>query len=150
MRKSKLGTKQSEETRKKRSESLKGHIVSKEARLKISASRIGNKNPMYGTKKSQETINKLIVKLKGHIVSSETRRKIGISNGKSVLQRDITTNEIINIFVSASEAGRVLNICNSQISAVCIGKRKTCGGFKWEYLKQGNTESDEINVVRNA
>jgi len=36
-------------------------------------------------------------------------------------------------FFSMSEAGRRSGVGNSKISLVCSGKRKTAGGFKWEY-----------------
>ena len=85
-------------------------------------------------KQSIETVNKRREKLIGHKVSEETRKKIGISNGKKVKQIDKNTLEVINVFNSASEAGRILNICSSKISSVCTGRRKTSGGFIWEYI----------------
>lgn len=129
-----IGKKQSLETIQKRREALKGHVVSEETRNKLSLSKMGNKNPMFRKKQSQETINKRVEKLKGHIVSNETRSKIGLANGKKVAQIDISTNEVIKVFNSASEAGRILNLQNSKISSVCNGKRKTTGGFRWEYV----------------
>lgn len=140
LRLSKLGTKQSEETKKKRSQSLIGHFVSDETRKKISDSRLGEKNPIYGRKQSIETIEKRSKKLTGHKVTEETKNKISKANGKKVKQLDKHTLEIINIFDSASEAGRVLNINSSKISSVCTGKRKTTGGFKFEYIQHDNTE----------
>ena len=45
--------------------------------------------------------------------------------------RNIDTNEI---FKSAQEAGSKYNIKPSFITRVCSGKRKTTGGFRWEYV----------------
>ena len=134
------GKKLSEEHKAKIIESRKGYKHSIETKEKLSRQKIGIKNPMYGKKQSQETIKKRIKKLKGHVVTEETRKKIGIANGKPVAQIDIETNEIINTFVSASEAGRKTNINSSKISAVCNGKRKSTGGYKWKYINQGNPE----------
>ena len=42
--------------------------------------------------------------------------------------------ELNKIFDTASEAARELNICN-HISECCAGKRKTAGGYHWEYAE---------------
>ena len=51
---------------------------------------------------------------------------------KKVAKLDRDTNEIIQIYESASEAGRSLKIKNASIaiSAVCRGDRKTAYGYK--------------------
>ena len=134
MRNAKLGYKQTEETKQKRLKHLIGHFVSDETRKKHSLSKLGSKNPMYNKKQSKETIEKRVKKLIGHDVSKETRSKIGIANGKKVAQIDIKTNEIIKIFNSCSEAGRLTNSCSSKISMVCNDKRKTCNNYKWKYI----------------
>ena len=108
----------------------KKSIRSEMVRKKLSLSKMGNKNPMYNKKPSQETINKRVAKLKGHKVSEETKVKIGISNGKKVAQIEPKTMKIINIFYSASEASRQLNISRrDSIARVCRGERKTCKGY---------------------
>ena len=66
----------------------------------------------------------------------EEKRKI---NGhrcrmKSVAQIDIKTNEIINTFSSITEAEKNCPKSKGHISDVCKGKRKTAGGYKWQYL----------------
>lgn len=52
---------------------------------------------------------------------------------KSIYQIDIQTNEIINKFESIKEAAILTNCCRTKISACCIGKRKSSGGYKWKY-----------------
>lgn len=52
---------------------------------------------------------------------------------KKVIQLD-KNNNILKIFGGVREASRELNLNNGHISSVCLGNRKSCGGFKWEYL----------------
>ena len=54
-------------------------------------------------------------------------------SGKTVLQIDVNTHKIINIFKSAKEAERITGINYSSISKVCRGEYKTSGGYKWKY-----------------
>ena len=49
-----------------------------------------------------------------------------------VLQLDLQGN-IIATHLSQHRASRVVGINHKHISRVCTGKRKTAGGFKWEY-----------------
>ena len=54
-------------------------------------------------------------------------------NYKSCIQLDKDDN-IIAIWRSLSDAGRILKIDPSGISASCKNKRKTLGGYKWKYF----------------
>lgn len=56
-----------------------------------------------------------------------------IKRSKQILQIDITTNIIINIFPSMMEIQRKLNIPTSHICSCCKGRYKTSGGYKWSY-----------------
>ena len=116
MSESHKGKKQSEETKKKRSEKLKGKPKSEETRRKIGEA---NRHRMY---------------------SEETRRKISESqiNGKyskQVLQIDKTTNEVIAEFPSTMEVQRQLGFNSSNISGCCCNKPhyNTAYGYKWRY-----------------
>lgn len=44
-------------------------------------------------------------------------------------------NEIIKEWDSLADVKRILNIPQSNICRCCQGKRKTAGGFKWQYLE---------------
>ena len=44
-------------------------------------------------------------------------------------------NKLINIFSSVTEAAKQTSISLSNISEVCLGHRKTAGGFIWEYIE---------------
>ena len=53
------------------------------------------------------------------------------SRSKPVLQI-ISENSIIH-WDGINEAAKNLNLSAGNISSVCLGKLKTCGGFKWQY-----------------
>ncbi len=56
-------------------------------------------------------------------------------SGHPVAKIDKYTNEIIAVYESVSAAGKENPKANRQhISKVCKGKRKTAGGYKWQYL----------------
>lgn len=46
--------------------------------------------------------------------------------------------ELDVVFDSITEAGEKMGINFHNISAVCKGKRKTCGGYHWEYVKNND------------
>ena len=52
---------------------------------------------------------------------------------KKVAKIDKNTNEILQIYDSIRDAERD-NGNSNHISDVCKGKRKTCQGYKWEYV----------------
>lgn len=53
---------------------------------------------------------------------------------KAVYQIDPTTGEIINKFISISDASRKLKLNVSNISMTCTGKRPMAGGYIWRYV----------------
>lgn len=57
-------------------------------------------------------------------------QRIALSNSKTV-----KCIELNKIYISATEAGRQLNIDPSSIRKVCKGQRKTAGGYHWEILE---------------
>lgn len=63
---------------------------------------------------------------------------------KQIVQLSMS-GEYINTFKSAMEASRKTGINNSKISAVCKGRRKSCGGFKWVLLKNYKESLDKIS-----
>ena len=105
---------------------------SAETRRKIGAAVSGKKHPRYGKKQSPEWVAKRMANAKGRRLSPEHRAKLEAA--RKVPVRCVDTGEI---YESATEAGRRLNIQNSKITAVCRGKRKTAGGLRWEYIKEG-------------
>lgn len=64
---------------------------------------------------------------------------------KAVYQIDLKTNVIINTYSSIAEAGRLTNTRSSNISLVCNGSRNSAGGYKWEYVKEMESDVYEGN-----
>ena len=65
-------------------------------------------------------------------IAASNRGKYNKNTSKQVFQYDLDNN-LINIFPSGKEVQRQLGFDQSAISACCLGKRNTCGGFKWKY-----------------
>lgn len=61
------------------------------------------------------------------------------SNNKKVL-----CIELDKIFESTTDASQQLGIDQSNISRCCNGKRKTCGGFHWQYINQEHEDADQL------
>jgi hypothetical protein len=72
----------------------------------------GSNNPMFGKKGKESPISVVINQL------------------------DKTTGKIIKTFFGIREAERLANVDSAHITHVCQGKRKTAGGFKWEYATE--------------
>lgn len=140
-----------------------GTEVSEETREKLRMSHLGARNHNYGKQKSEEVRRKtsesnkrhwaehprpkgykrppeVLLKMsksrtgcstawKGGHHSDETCRKIAESNSKKPV-RCIETGVVYKTAKSASEETGALR---STISNVCNGKRKTAGGFHWEF-----------------
>ena len=88
---------------------------------------------------SQERKERISQALTGRKISEEERRKLseahkGLPSGnrKKVIQLDLNGN-IVNEFVSMTEANKTTGISLVGISACCTGRNKTSGGYKWKY-----------------
>ena len=59
---------------------------------------------------------------------------------KTVYMLDKETGEILNIFPSTMEAQMITGVNQANICQCCLGKLKSAGDYKWEYLetKKGN------------
>ena len=55
-------------------------------------------------------------------------------NNKPIVQISLD-GRILNKFYSATEAMKITNINRGHIRSVCLGKRKTAGGYKWKEIK---------------
>lgn len=108
------GTHQSTEARIKISKSNKGKKRTGEAKQKYSESKKGNKNPNYGKQMSDEQKRKVSEN------STVTKKVMCINTG--------------DVFRSITDAGRCYGVANSNISAVCKGKRKRAKGLVFKYL----------------
>jgi len=132
------GKHHTEETKRKLSESHKGKKISEETKKKLSEANKGENNPMYGKHHSIETKNKISNLRKG-----EKNPMYGMTGGKNPSAKKaicITTGET---FDCIKEAGEKYDVCSSDISKCCTGKRKSAGkhpvtGEKlvWEYMEE--------------
>ena len=87
---------------------------------RMSFSMGGERNPFYGKKHTEET--------KKHL--SEKAKERG---GIPVVQYT-KDGLFIKVWEHATFAGKTLGISSSSISACCLGKRKSIGGYTWKYL----------------
>ena len=121
----------SEETKKKMSETSKKITITPETRKKM-------KDGLMGHEVTNETREKLRQANLGKKLSTETKKKIteGLnkSSAKSVIQICLTSDKIINTFISIAEAARKTSTDKSAITKVCKGKWKHTNGFVWKYL----------------
>lgn len=53
---------------------------------------------------------------------------------KAVVQKDLETGEVIDLFDSVTEAERKTHISRKSISKAANGKAKSAGGFGWEFV----------------
>lgn len=102
---------------KRLSEAMKGRKFSDETKKKMSEAAKSNKNS------------------KGHKVSNETKRKIGEAHiNRKDLSKKVLCIETGEVFESSSDVYRKTGINQSSISKVCLGKRKTSGGYHWKFV----------------
>lgn len=65
----------------------------------------------------------------------------GKNGAKPVLQIDPKTNQILNVYDSASSAARALGISRpTGISKCCLGKQNISAGYKWQFLQSSTTK----------
>lgn len=137
------GKHHSEDTKRKMSQSGRGRIFSEEHKQKISEALTGirrpylqgENNPKYGKHLSEETKRKISESKKGKSgtpMSEENKIKLIQRSSKAIWQYD-TDGNFIKEWVSAAEASRQLKIISSDISACCVDKLKTAGGYIWRH-----------------
>ena len=132
----------SDETREKLRVSRIGFKLSEESKAKISKSQTGRKLPDEWKKNISnghiKNINngKIIpntINLKNHIDKTKEKIKCYNKNG-----------EIVGIYDSIQEAGRILNIQATNICKNLKGKYRTCNGVVFVYFNEELTK-EEIN-----
>lgn len=70
-------------------------------------------------------------KVLGHKSSTYGKTGKDCCCSKKVLQ--IKNNVVVNSFFGTNEAERITGIDHRHISDCCLGKRKTTGGYQWQY-----------------
>lgn len=101
----------------------------------------GGEAPMLGRHHSDASKLKISEKLKGRPspnrgkkASEETRRKLGESHSKPVVRLDIN-DKLIAVHKSVTAASLATGVAGSNISGVCRNKKKSAGGFHWQYME---------------
>lgn len=85
----------------------------------------------------KENINNPLTKTKMQINARKpSKGKYGKKHHRSkpIIQYDKEGN-FIKEWDCANDVERVLGISNKHIGSVCLGKRKSCGGYIWKYKK---------------
>lgn len=67
--------------------------------------------------------------------SESKKNSEAIKKWANARKKKVRCIELNIVFNSITEAGEKLGINFSNISAVCKGKRETCGGYHWEYVE---------------
>ncbi|MBO5704523.1 MAG: GIY-YIG nuclease family protein [Alphaproteobacteria bacterium] len=107
-------------------------LLSIAVRKKMSIRMKGEKNPMFGTHHSEEHKRKISEALKG-------RKKpigFGLRGSKHPQARKVICIDTGEIFDYIRLAAIAKNLNHRNISSVCNGRRKTCGGYHWRYVDE--------------
>lgn len=91
-------------------------------RVHKSQSKKGERNPFHKSRLTGERL-----KLK-----QEAERKRIETVSRRVKQ--VLGGEVISTYSSSAEASKATGICATNINRCCNGKRKTAGGYSWEFV----------------
>lgn len=154
------GKKLSAEQRKKLSIAHCGKRMSEETRKKISEATRGEKSAHYGKHHSEDAKKKMSASAKNRPpMSDATRAKIGAAEKGAkhwtyglplgsehrarisvAHKKQIVCVESGVVYDSALDAERITGVNKGNISSCLTGKRKTAGGFSWQYAEKVNTK----------
>ena len=108
----------------------------------------GEGNPFFGKTHTDDTKRRISEARKGKCtgadnpqygkpISEDAKNKMRQKKNKAVIQIDVQTGKVIRTWESIKIAEETLHI--RHISDVCrkLPKYKTAGGYRWEYLKEG-------------
>ena len=149
----KIGTRRTEETKRKISESRKGIILSEETKRKIGnaakniseETRIKISKSQRGRKHSEETKQKMREKAIERLKNPKNHPCYG--TGRHIIQLS-KQKEYISEYISAEEAWKITGVSCSAIYNCCNHKPhcKTAGGYIWLY-KDEYEKLGDINEV---
>ena len=125
----------SAETRQKLSIANKGHIPwikgrnhSDESKLKNRNKHLGKQAWNKGIKFTEESRSKM----------SKSKKELYENGWLPSNVKKVVCLQTGKIFNSAHEASRILGVNRSHITSCCTGKRKSTGGYNFEYWKGGD------------
>ena len=124
--------------------SSRGCLLSDEAREKIRQSKLGDRNPMFGRVLTEEHRRRIAEANTGVPKSPETRLRMrrAQSNRSAATRQKLSDAqnktpvrciETGVVYPGVSIAARETGTSCSNITACCKGRRKSTGGFHWEY-----------------
>lgn len=152
-----IGTKASEETKKKMSEARKGkpgkRMLGKDNPNYGNHKIAGENNPFYGKRHTKETIEFLRQKATGVVFSEETRKRLseshkgllvgeknpmyGVTGSKNKNSKKIVQYTKEGVFVKvwdcAADVERETGIAHNSIGRCCNGNLRSAGGFVWRH-----------------
>ena len=114
-----------------------GRKLSDESRKKMHDKKVGSNHWVYGKHRSKGTCEKISKSLMGENHPMYGKQGAETYHYKPVVQLDPETMEILAEFSCAREAERKTGVSHKHIGDVCNGKRKTTGGYKWAFVKEG-------------
>jgi len=127
-----------------------GKVLSEETILKIKESK--EKNPYRHTEESKDKIAKSQIGNKKRLNKKHTKEtKDKISNTKKGVKNTSISKPVFcltngEIYASQKEAAENLNLNQRHISAVCLGKRKTHGGYKFIFLIDYEEQNKDTDI----
>lgn len=138
------------ETKARLSEMMRGRYVSEETRRKRSLSLRGSKNPMYGKPLSKETRAKISASLRGRKMSAESTAKRLATVGLRPVKQYTVDGVFVAEHASAPDAARSLGLDASNVWKCCKGRVKSTGGFLFVFSGDEGRVSDMVSKVDRA
>ena len=134
----KKGRKLSDEHKRKISESSKGRKHTEETKKYLSELKKGISTGRKGETRSKESKEKMSEALKERWKDPEYRKKMSVKNKGWTTSRAkaVKCLETSEVFRSAKEAAEKLSCDAKHIQACCVGRRKTHGGYRFQYHKE--------------
>lgn len=139
-----------EETKARLSEMMRGRYVSEETRRKRSLSLRGSKNPMFGKPLSEETRAKISASLQGRVISAESIEKRLATVGLRSVKQYTVDGVFVAEHASAPDAARSLGLNASNVWKCCKGKVKSTGGFLFVFSGDEGRLPDMVSRVDRA
>ena len=110
-----------------------GKVTSEETKQKLREVMKGKNTWMLGSKREIESIEKTAAAHRGIPRKEETKNKIAESLKKRIRSIDVDGNIIE--YNGLQEAADATSGCRSSMGAAANGRRRTSGGFRWEWIK---------------
>lgn len=125
----------SDESREKQRIAMLGRIQSDATKAKISESLKGRPGVRRGAVHTEAARKLISLAGVGRKVSEETREKMRAAHTGSLAynSKKVICIETQVVYSSTSEAARLLNLQQTSISSVCLGKRKSTGGLTFRF-----------------